>query len=37
MPSKKRRREQIDGIVGTIMALGIAGEAPVEPTWGILM
>jgi phage terminase large subunit-like protein len=36
-PSKKKSRERIDGIVGTIMALGIAGETPVEPTWGILV
>jgi phage terminase large subunit-like protein len=36
-PSKKKSRERIDGIVGTIMAVGIAGEAPVEPTWGILV
>ena len=36
-PSKKKSRERIDGIVGTIMGLGIAGEAPVEPTWGILV
>jgi phage terminase large subunit-like protein len=36
-PSKKTSRERIDGIVGTIMGLGIAGDAPVEPPWGILV
>jgi phage terminase large subunit-like protein len=36
-PSKKKSRERIDGIVGTITAVGIAGETPVEPTWGILV
>jgi phage terminase large subunit-like protein len=30
-PSKKKSRGRIDGIVGTIMALGISGDAPVEP------
>jgi hypothetical protein len=35
--SKKRSRERIDGIVATIMAIGIAGEAAVEPTWGVLI
>lgn len=36
-PSKKRSRERIDGILALIMGLGIAGAAPVEPTWGILI
>ena len=38
-PSKKRSREQIDGIVALIMALGMAEAHPVsaEPTWGILI
>jgi hypothetical protein len=36
-PSKKRSRERIDGILGTVMAIGIAGEAPIEPTRGILV
>ena len=36
-PSQKRSRERIDGIVATIMAIGIAGEAAVEPTWGVLI
>jgi hypothetical protein len=31
-PSKKRSRERIDGIVALIVALGIAGEPPFEPT-----
>ncbi len=30
-PSNKKSRERIDGIVGTIMPVGIAGETPVEP------
>jgi phage terminase large subunit-like protein len=33
-PSKKKSRERIDGIVATIMALGI--EKPIEPFWGVL-
>jgi phage terminase large subunit-like protein len=36
-PLKKRSRERIDGIVGTIVAVGIAEETPIEPTWGILV
>jgi phage terminase large subunit-like protein len=36
-PSKKKSRERIDGIVGTIMALGIAGVTPTKPTWGFLV
>jgi hypothetical protein len=34
-PSKKKSREWIDGIVATIMALGI--EKPIEPSWRVLV
>jgi phage terminase large subunit-like protein len=34
-PSKKRSHERIDGIVATIMALGI--EKPIERSWRVLV